>query len=252
MDELNRGEISKLFAISISQFRHYEKIGLIKPAYIAENNYRKYGKNEIYRLAYILYLREFNLSLEEIRTCIFDYKQEEVLALLETKKIELLKEIKKMTYLAEHLEASVKSIEKDQIDRFQVKRYPARSYEVFLISESPYMSIKETYQLFSKIHDLYKVDFSLIYKDDKYYHCAISRAAIKEQETLELVSGSYLSYLFGVENEEDVDVAYAQLTAYAMENNITLSDIVLMTENSLLSITSSTKMFYRIEARIIE
>lgn len=61
------GEVSKLFRISVSSLRHYEKIGLLSPAYISpDSGYRYYGAEQFEILNTIRYLRALDMPLPEI------------------------------------------------------------------------------------------------------------------------------------------------------------------------------------------
>lgn len=61
------GEVSKLFHISISTLRYYDKIGIVRPEYTdADTGYRYYGTTQFERLNTIRYLRALDMPLEEI------------------------------------------------------------------------------------------------------------------------------------------------------------------------------------------
>ena len=61
------GEVSKLFRISVSSLRHYERIGLLTPAYISpDSGYRYYGTEQFEVLNTIRYLRALDMPLSEI------------------------------------------------------------------------------------------------------------------------------------------------------------------------------------------
>lgn len=61
------GEVSKLFHISVSSLRHYERIGLLTPEYISpESGYRYYGAAQFEVLNTIRYLRALDMPLPEI------------------------------------------------------------------------------------------------------------------------------------------------------------------------------------------
>lgn len=58
------GEVSKLFHISVSSLRHYEKLGLLIPAYISPNSgYRYYATEQFEILNTIRYLRALDMPL---------------------------------------------------------------------------------------------------------------------------------------------------------------------------------------------
>lgn len=61
------GEVSRLFHISVSSLRHYENIGLLKPAYVSpDTGYRYYGTEQFEVLNTIRYLRALDMPLTEI------------------------------------------------------------------------------------------------------------------------------------------------------------------------------------------
>lgn len=68
MDKLFRiGDVAKLFHLSVSSLRHYEKAGLLTPEYIAEDTgYRYYSTRQFEVLNTIRYLRMLDLPLSEI------------------------------------------------------------------------------------------------------------------------------------------------------------------------------------------
>lgn len=52
--------------VSVRTLHHYHEIGLLHPAYVGENGYRYYGREELLRLQQILLHREFGIPLAEI------------------------------------------------------------------------------------------------------------------------------------------------------------------------------------------
>lgn len=61
------GRIAKLFQISVSSLRHYEKIGLVKPEYIdSRTGYRYYSTRQFECLNTIRYLRALDMPLSQI------------------------------------------------------------------------------------------------------------------------------------------------------------------------------------------
>ena len=63
------GEVSKLIGISSQTLRYYDKIGVVKPAFVNEaTGYRRYTYDQINYIDRIKYLQDFGLSLDEIRS----------------------------------------------------------------------------------------------------------------------------------------------------------------------------------------
>lgn len=63
-------KLAKLSGISIRTLRFYDTIGLLKPAYYGENNYRYYEEEQILMLQQILFYRELGFSLNDIQRAI--------------------------------------------------------------------------------------------------------------------------------------------------------------------------------------
>lgn len=60
-------EISKLTGVSVRTLHHYDAIGLLKPTKVTEAGYRLYDDTALSRLQTILFYRELQFPLKEIR-----------------------------------------------------------------------------------------------------------------------------------------------------------------------------------------
>lgn len=60
-------DVSKMTGITVRALHHYDKIGLLCPPKDKENGYRFYGEKEISRLQEIMFFRELDFSLEDIK-----------------------------------------------------------------------------------------------------------------------------------------------------------------------------------------
>ncbi|AFL99929.1 putative transcriptional regulator [Desulfitobacterium dehalogenans ATCC 51507] len=63
-------EVAELSGVTIKTLYHYQKIGLLMPERVAENGYRYYGHKELKRLQQILFYRELDFSLENIKNAL--------------------------------------------------------------------------------------------------------------------------------------------------------------------------------------
>lgn len=100
-------EVSEITGVSIRTLRYYVEIGLLKPAAMTEAGYRLYDNRTIERLQEILFFRELEIPLADIRRILDnpDYDREQVLrtqkSLLERKRnrlngiIELITDVMK-------------------------------------------------------------------------------------------------------------------------------------------------------------
>lgn len=92
-------EVARMAHVTTRTLRHYDQIGLLRPAGVRENGYRVYRRPQVLRLQRILLLRELGLDLETIGT-ILDGERDEVAA-LEVHRAWLLAERDRMAALAE-------------------------------------------------------------------------------------------------------------------------------------------------------
>jgi len=65
---LRIGEIAAFFNVSVKTLRVYEKVGILRPVKVDDNNgYRYYSVDQVRQLNVLLELREFGFSLSEIK-----------------------------------------------------------------------------------------------------------------------------------------------------------------------------------------
>ncbi|NLO40635.1 MAG: MerR family transcriptional regulator [Ruminiclostridium sp.] len=96
--EYSINKLAQLAGVSTRTLRYYDEIGLISPKRVSSNGYRVYGQKEVDLLQQILFYRELEVPLEEIKCIIWskDYDSlealQEHLTALKTKRqqIELL------------------------------------------------------------------------------------------------------------------------------------------------------------------
>ena len=67
---MNIGELSALSRVSVRTLRHYDKLGLLKPARVTDSGYRQYDEASVQRLHMILLFRELEFPLADIRRII--------------------------------------------------------------------------------------------------------------------------------------------------------------------------------------
>ena len=60
-------EVSKLSGVSVRTLHYYDGIGLLKPASVTESGYRLYDDKALERLQHIMFYRELQFSLKEIK-----------------------------------------------------------------------------------------------------------------------------------------------------------------------------------------
>ncbi len=60
-------QLSNLSGLSVRTLHYYDEIGLLKPSLVGQNSYRYYGDEALYRLQQIMFYRELDLPLQEIK-----------------------------------------------------------------------------------------------------------------------------------------------------------------------------------------
>ncbi len=74
--------LAKLAGVSVRTLHHYDEIGILKPSFRSDNGYRGYKREELLRLQQILFYREMDFSLTEIKDILDDPEYDEVQALV--------------------------------------------------------------------------------------------------------------------------------------------------------------------------
>lgn len=63
----NIHSLAKMAGVSVRTLHYYDEKGLLPPSYIERNGYRRYEEKELLRLQQILFFRELDFPLEDIR-----------------------------------------------------------------------------------------------------------------------------------------------------------------------------------------
>ncbi|MEG0442386.1 MAG: MerR family transcriptional regulator [Carnobacterium sp.] len=76
-------QLSKIAGVSGRTLRYYDQIGLLKPKRVSSSGYRIYGTEEVALLQQILFYRNLEMPLEEIKEIVLaaDFDQEKALLL---------------------------------------------------------------------------------------------------------------------------------------------------------------------------
>ena len=91
-------EVSELTGISIRTLRYYDEIDLLKPAKVTEAGYRLYDESSLKKLRQIMFFRELEVPLSEIKAIMKDSESDNR-KILETQKMML--EMKRNRFVSE-------------------------------------------------------------------------------------------------------------------------------------------------------
>lgn len=105
-------QLSELAGVSIRTLHHYDEIGLLKPAERAESRYRYYGRAELYRLQQILFYRELDYPLADIKQ-ILDNPEFDLKSSLLSHKVSLINRVKKVKQLLDTIDKTIVQLENE-------------------------------------------------------------------------------------------------------------------------------------------
>ena len=131
-DMMTIGEMARSTGLTVRALRHYDRIGLLKPAAVSEAGYRLYDGAALERLQQILLFRELEFPLKEIRAILdrpdFDRNQalERQLALLRLRRAHLDRLI---AFAREIQQGGTKNMDFSAFDTREMDAYTARARE---------------------------------------------------------------------------------------------------------------------------
>lgn len=102
-------QLAKMAGVSTRTLHYYDEVGLLKPATVQENGYRVYEERELLLLQQVLFFRELDFSIEEIKRILsvptFDVRQalRDQRALIELKR-------KRLTSLMKTIDTTIQKL----------------------------------------------------------------------------------------------------------------------------------------------
>lgn len=132
-------KLAKLSNVSVRTLHYYDKIELLKPSFVGDNDYRYYESPELLRLQQILFYRELGFSLTDIKKLLDAEDFDHNLALkshrsaLEKNVKETQELIKTIDKTIAHIEGRKKLRDEELYYGFDSERQ--RQYEQYLINK---------------------------------------------------------------------------------------------------------------------
>jgi DNA-binding transcriptional MerR regulator len=126
---LSIGDFARHGRVSVRMLRHYDTIGLLKPAYVDQlTGYRSYEAQQLSRLNRIVALKGLGFTLQQVHSILEDeVSVEELRGMLRLRHAELQSQIATHTGRLAQVEARLQIIEREGImptDDVQIKRIP--------------------------------------------------------------------------------------------------------------------------------
>ena len=102
-------ELSKLAGVTPRTLHHYDAIGLLKPSRVGNNGYRYYGEKSLLRLQQILFYRELDMPLEDIKKMMAQ-RRFDMLKALESHKFALKKRMDRLERLLQTVDNTINDL----------------------------------------------------------------------------------------------------------------------------------------------
>lgn len=102
-------QVAALSGITARALRHYDQVGLLKPTRVGANGYRYYDEAALLRLQQILFYRELDFPLEEIRR-LLDSPTFDALSALQTHRERLAGRAQRSLRLMQTVDATILSL----------------------------------------------------------------------------------------------------------------------------------------------
>jgi DNA-binding transcriptional MerR regulator/effector-binding domain-containing protein len=123
------GEFARLGAVSVRTLRHYDEIGLLRPARVdPQTGYRCYSPAQLRQLNRIIALKELGLSLAQARQLVTGISPEELRGMLVLRRAQLEQELEAHKKQLLEVEARLRYIAREgtmPADDVTVKKVPA-------------------------------------------------------------------------------------------------------------------------------
>lgn len=230
-------EVSELTGISIRTLRYYDEIDLLKPAKVTETGYRLYDERSLTKLRQIMFFRELEVPLSEIKAIMKDSESDNR-KILETQKMMLEMKRNRLNGIIELISDVLKGEDKMSFEAFNnddIQKIIHHSLEI--MSEEDKKIIIDHYGDIEK----FKESASENFKDEKACEHLIKIYGSKEKAVEASLKSTRQSREEMEEQRIAIDSIYKQF-ASAM----THSDEKLAME-SVKALGESYKNMFRVE-----
>ena len=102
-------KLAEFAGVSVRTLHYYDEVGILKPDFRTANGYRHYGEDAVVKLQQIMFFRELDFSIEEIKE-IMSRPDFNVLEALESHRVLLKKRRERLDELLTTLDKTVKTL----------------------------------------------------------------------------------------------------------------------------------------------
>lgn len=231
--------MSKLFDLSIKTLRYYDKVGILKPAYInQENKYRYYSREQFMSIDVIKYCKIMGMALEDIKKLIdSDSSIESMMNTIDRQNKMIENKIKELSDVKKYLndiEFKVNELLKYDLNNVFIKYNKERKVNIYKCNSKDEVEL-EMYlrHIILHIQDRYNDVYPIISGSISYEKVIKEGKALlydyivdfteREEYTNEYIlpAGEYLTIIYD-DNWNNAYKYYQKIIDYAKNNNIEL------------------------------
>lgn len=230
-------EVSELTGISIRTLRYYDEINLLKPAEVTEAGYRLYDEKALTRLRQIMFFRELEVPLAEIKEALKNPERDNR-EILETQKILLEIKRNRLNGLIELISDILKGEKKMSFEAFtneDILKIIRHSLDI--MSEEDKKAIIRQYGDIEKFKEAVFESFN----DEKACEHLIRIYGSKDKAVAASLESTKQSRREIEEQRISIDSAYKQFAAAMVQNDETLA------MGAVKALGESYKQMFRVE-----
>jgi len=134
-------QLAKMAGVSVRTLHHYDHIGLLKPSSRTTAGYRLYEEQDLLRLQQILFFKELEFPLKEIRDILDDPEFDQIKALENHRRL-LQKRTERLARLLKTIDKTIQRLEEDNMTmtdkelyegftQEQIERYKRQARELY-------------------------------------------------------------------------------------------------------------------------
>ena len=146
------GEFSRLTRVSARMLRHYDQLGLLRPARVGtDNGYRYYEAAQLRELLAIQKLQRFGFPLAQIPG-LLQLSPQELAARVRARYAQALAELRELQYALRLMEACIRDAEGTNMSQSDIKVIVMETSAQRVLSLRRKIAIGEVHQLFADLH----------------------------------------------------------------------------------------------------
>lgn len=275
---LTISELARLMNVSTHQIRYFEEQGVLLPTCVADNQYRLYGTDEVYRLSHILLLRKLGIPVRQIRKSMDSFTADQYSQLLQESMNQLDQQIRQLTRLKQLTASVIDEYEQHYTSipdnsPYQIVSCPLRKLQIWTaLQTGEVLTARKMLQLNPYPEDLFETDLYYIEQDNQLLLCYeqqdnqigdnISDSGImtntisceiyanNQHDTvsdLSLAAGSYLSAYVRITEEDELHLQIQQLEQYMDQQQLLPAGPLILIEKSYLSLFDNASLHYELQ-----